>query len=140
MKVFFDTNIIVDVIEQREPFFTQSSQIFLMAASGAIEGLIGAGSITDLYYIVKQSLKDASLALNSITDILKFLTLVDTTAQSIWEATCLNFADFEDAVIAATAQREGVDYIITRNMKDFTDSPVKAVSPIEFLQQLPEKI
>ncbi|GHV09026.1 DNA-binding protein [Spirochaetia bacterium] len=136
MRVFFDTNVIVDIIEQRELFFKHSSAVFLMAVNGQIEGLIGAGSITDLYYITRRSLKDATLALNSIIDILKSLTLVDTTAQSIWEAMGLNFADFEDAVITVSAQREKVDYIITRNAKDFGTSPIPAISPDDFLNMM----
>jgi predicted nucleic acid-binding protein len=131
MRVFFDTNVIVDVIERREPFFNHSSAVFLMAVNGQIEGLIGAGSITDLYYITRRSLKDGILALNSIIDILKSLTLVDTTAQSIWEAMDLNFADFEDAVVTVSAQREQAAYIITRNAKDFGTSPIPAISPNE---------
>ncbi|GHV54684.1 hypothetical protein AGMMS49579_15760 [Spirochaetia bacterium] len=55
MRVFFDTNVIVDIIEQRELFFKHSSAVFLMAVNGQIEGLIGAGSITDLYYITRNA-------------------------------------------------------------------------------------
>jgi predicted nucleic acid-binding protein len=79
MKVFFDTNVIVDIIERCEPFFKHSFDVFLMAVNNRIEGPIGADSITDLYYITRRSLKDATSALNSIIDILKSLTLVDVT-------------------------------------------------------------
>jgi hypothetical protein len=65
--------------------------------------------------------------------MLKVVTLVDTKAVDIQEAICLNFSDFEDAVIAATALREGVSYIITRNTSDFIGSPVPAITPTEFL-------
>jgi predicted nucleic acid-binding protein len=67
--------------------------------------------------------------------LLKVVALVDTKAVDIQEAMKLGFADFEDAVLAATALREQADYIITGNVRDFSKSPVPAISPVAFLEQ-----
>ena len=52
MKVYFDTNIVIDILEKREPFFKDSYEVFLMAAERKIEGIISASAVTDIYYIV----------------------------------------------------------------------------------------
>jgi predicted nucleic acid-binding protein len=133
MKVYFDTNLLIDLLEQREPYFKYSRSVFLMAADGQLEGIIGASAITDVYYVVKKSLKDSNQALQAIIDLLETITLVDTTTQDIYAAAASPVSDFEDAVVAATAQRENAEYIITRNTDDFGASPIKAVTPEQFL-------
>jgi len=135
MKIMLDTNVILDIIEKREPFFSDSYQVFLKSAAGEYEAIIGASSVTDIYYIARKNCKDANQALSYIIDLLKITTSVDTKAVDIQEALKLNFNDFEDAVIAATASREGADYIITRNAGDFNNSPVPAMTPTDFLEK-----
>jgi predicted nucleic acid-binding protein len=70
--------------------------------------------------------------------ITNILNLVDTTGVDIKTAIASDFSDFEDAVLSATANREKADYIITRNSNDFANSPVKALSPEEFVEILME--
>ena len=133
MKVLLDTNILLDVVEKREPHFNNSYQVFMKSAQKEIEAIIGAGSITDIYYILKKNCKDSQQALALIIDILKIITPVDTKAIDIQEATRMGLSDFEDAVVTATAARERVDYIITRNTNDFSASPIPAMQPEDFL-------
>ncbi|MDR2588137.1 MAG: PIN domain-containing protein [Spirochaetales bacterium] len=135
MKALFDTNVIVDILGCRAPFFHNSNAVFLMAAAHKIEGIIAASSITDIYYLVRKNYQDSGKALTSILSTLDVLTPVDTTADNIHTAAKMGFADFEDAVIAAIADREDADYIITRNGKDFLESLVPALSPTEFLEE-----
>jgi predicted nucleic acid-binding protein len=137
MKVLLDTNVLLDVVEKREPFFSDSFEVFMKSARREIEAVIGAGSVTDIYYITRRNCKNAGQALGYIIDMLKVVTPVDTKAADLQEAIRLNFADFEDAVVAATAARENVDFIVTRNSGDFTKSPVPAISPADFLKQSP---
>ncbi|MDR0290499.1 MAG: PIN domain-containing protein [Treponema sp.] len=134
MKVLLDTNILLDVVEKREPHFSASFQVFMKSAKKEIEAIIGASSITDIYYITRRNCKNAEQAMGSIIDMLKIVTPVDTKATDIQEAIKLNFYDFEDGVVAATAARENADYLITRNTNDFTKSPVPAISPADFLK------
>jgi predicted nucleic acid-binding protein len=136
VKVYLDTNILIDILERREPFFQCSKNVFLLAAEGMIDGIIGASSITDVYYIVKKSRKDSIQALNAVIDLLETAMLVDTTVRDIYTAATSPIADFEDAVIAATSQREGADYIVTRNTDDFSTSLIPAITPEKFLELL----
>ncbi|GHU13982.1 DNA-binding protein [Spirochaetia bacterium] len=134
MKVLLDTNVLLDIVERREPYFSDSYQVFLKSAAGKIESIVGAGSVTDIYYVNRKNCKNTEQALNSIVDLLTVVDLVDTKASDIQDALCLGFSDFEDAVIAATASRENADYIITRNGDDFIKSVIPAISPAEFLK------
>jgi predicted nucleic acid-binding protein len=136
MKIILDTNVILDIVEKREPYFSDSYQIFLKSAERKFEAIIGANSITDIYYITRRNCKDSKQALSFIIDMLKVVTSVDTKAVDIQEAIRLNFSDFEDAVIAATASREGASYIITRNAGDFIKSTVPAMTPADFLKNV----
>ncbi len=135
MKVLFDTNILLDIVEKREPHFYNSYQVFMKSTRLEIEALVGASSITDIYYVIKKNCKDSDKALGLINDLIKIVNPVDTKAIDIQEAVKLNFSDFEDAVVAATALRENAEYIITRNETDFAKSPVPAISPTMFLQK-----
>jgi predicted nucleic acid-binding protein len=134
MRIILDTNVILDIVEKREPYFSDSYKIFLKSAAREFEAIIGASSVTDIYYITRRNCKDSKQALSFIIDMLKVVTFVDTKAIDIQEAIRLNFTDFEDAVIAATAAREGANYIITRNAGDFEKSPVPAMTPVDFLK------
>ena len=134
MKILLDTNVLLDVVEKREAYFLDSYEVFLKSARKEIEAIIGAGSVTDIYYIVNKNCKNAEYALKAIIDMLKIVSAVDTKASDINEAIKLGFPDFEDAVVAATALRENADYIITRNTVDYKKSPVPAISPKEFLK------
>jgi predicted nucleic acid-binding protein len=136
MKVYLDTNIIIDVLEHREPFVKNSSAVFLMASDRIIEGIICASAITDLYYIVRKSRKDPKAALAAVIDLFETLTVVDTTSKDIYSATVSVITDFEDAVTAVAAEREGAEYIITRNIDDFINSPVPAILPEDFRAML----
>jgi predicted nucleic acid-binding protein len=133
MKVLFDTNVILDYLMQREPFYRNSREVILLSAENKLDGIIGAGSIADIYYICKKEYQSTEKSLNLITDLLKLVTLVDTKAYDINNALAYNMPDFEDAIIAAAALREKADYIMTRNAKDYSKSPVPAITPDEFL-------
>ena len=133
MKLYFDTNIIIDILKHREPFFENSNKVFMLAAEDKIEGIVGTSAITDIYYLIRKQYADTETAVKFIFDILEIIKPVDTLVDDVFSAIELGFTDFEDAVIAAIAQREKADYIITRNTKDYSKSPVPAIAPNDFL-------
>jgi predicted nucleic acid-binding protein len=139
MTVLFDTNVLIDISDHREPFYEKSLEAFTLAVNGLIKGLVSAGTITDIYYIIRKSRQSKEQALKSVITITNILNLADTTGLDIKTAIVSNFLDFEDAVLSATASREKADYIITRNSIDFVHSPVKALSPEEFVEILMAK-
>ena len=135
MKVLLDTNVLLDVVEKREPYFSASFQVFMKSATKEIEAVIGASSVTDIYYIARRNCKDAKKALDYIIDLFNVVNVVDTKAVDIQNAIKLGFPDYEDAVVAATAMRENARYIITRNTSDYRNIPVLAISPVDFLKK-----
>ncbi|MDR0434333.1 MAG: PIN domain-containing protein [Gracilibacteraceae bacterium] len=135
MRVVLDTNIIVDVLERREDFFDDSYAILKFAAEDKLDACTPAGSIADIYYILRKSRKSSAAAQNAIATLIQLVRVCDTAATDIADALTLGIADFEDAILAATARREKAEYIITRNERDFDRSPVPAASPSDFVAQ-----
>jgi predicted nucleic acid-binding protein len=132
MTVYFDTNVIVDILLKREPFFKASFEALSKIANKSAKGIIGTSAITDIYYIINKEMKDNEKSLNSIFNILKILSLVSVIPQDIFAAKKLNMPDFEDSVVSAMANRQNADYIITRNIDDFKNSPIIAITPNDF--------
>jgi predicted nucleic acid-binding protein len=133
VRAVLDTNIIVDVLERREGFFDDSYAVVKLAAEGKLDACIPAGGIADVYYIIRKSGKSPVAARDAIAALLQLVRVCDTAAADVAAALVLGIADFEDAILAATARREKAEYIITRNERDFGQSPVPAMSPSDFV-------
>jgi predicted nucleic acid-binding protein len=136
MKVLFDTNIVIDILKRREPFYENSNRVLMLIINEKIEGIIGTSAITDIYYLTKKQYADTKTAVDIIFDILEIIKPVDTLTSDVFSAAKLGFDDFEDAVVASIAMREKADYIITRNTKDFSKSPVPVITPDAFLAMM----
>jgi predicted nucleic acid-binding protein len=89
--------------------------------------------VNETILLIRKQYADTETAVKFIFDILEIIKPVDTLVNDIFSAAELGFSDFEDAVVAAIAQREKADYIITRNTKDYSKSPVPAIAPEGFL-------
>ena len=135
MKVLIDTNIILDVLEKREPFFEDSYRIIQLGLEGDIDTIMSAGAVTDVYYLIRQFLKDPVKARESIFVLSNFIKICSSASDDITKALVLFIPDFEDAVLAVIAKREKADFIITRNEEDFVNSPVPAKTPALFLRE-----
>jgi predicted nucleic acid-binding protein len=136
MILLFDTNVILDIIESREPFFQSSFAAVKQTASAQYKCLFSASSVKDIFYLVKRHTKSTKTATAAIAQLSTLVDICDTSASDIQNALTLNMADFEDAVLASTALRENTDYIITRNTKDFSNSPVPVISSDDFISML----
>jgi predicted nucleic acid-binding protein len=135
MKILLDTNVVMDIIEKREPFYKDSIAVLKQISSMNVECYFSASSAKDIFYLVKRHTGNINQAKNAIVLISNFAIFCDTTGQDIQEALLSNIIDFEDAVLVASAIRDNLDFVITRNVKDFTDSIVPAITPAEFLKQ-----
>ena len=132
MKVLFNTNILLDVFQQRPDFFISSSKLMNMAERGKINGCISAISFNNCFYILKKYCgnEKARQTLSMIRDIFEVVAL---NSQIINQSIDCDISDFEDAIQYFSAIHADVDYIITRNKKDFRKSTIPALSPEEFL-------
>lgn len=134
MKVMIDTNVVLDVLLQREPFFQASYEVMKLSALEKLDGFVSASAATDIYYLLRRSLRDDALAKDGMEKLLQLVGIADALGEDIYAAVASNMNDFEDALVSSIAERCQMSYIITRNIKDFEESPIKAITPEEFLR------
>lgn len=133
MKLLIDTNIILDFLQKRKPYYEDASAIFQLSVDNEVIECVTASSITDIYYLVNKEFKDAKKTKERIQDLLELITILDVTNQDIQDAIRSEWKDFEDSLQYIVALHNSVDAIITRNTKDFSESSIPIYSPKEFL-------
>ena len=134
MRALLDTCVILDALENRKPFDEDAQQIILLIAGNMMEGYISATSITDIYYLYRKFTHDSVLARQSIQKLLSFMKIADITESDCLGAVFSGTQDLEDEVQMEMAKRMSLDYIITRNIKDYQGSSVPAILPSDFLK------
>lgn len=133
MTIMIDTNVILDVLMEREPFFTGSYSALKKALEEDAVCLVSATAVTDIFYLLQKGLKNKAKALEQMERLLQIITVTDTLAIDIRMALSSAVSDFEDAVVTTVAERNGADYILTRDAKHFRESAVGAITPEKFL-------
>jgi predicted nucleic acid-binding protein len=133
MRVLFDTNVILDVVLERVPFYQSSALALSKASSPRLSGLVSVHAIPTIAYIVRRTrtAKDVRRILESL---LSGLGVAAVTEAGIRRALISRLADFEDAVTLAAAEECQANYIVTRNTRDFARSSVRAILPEIFLE------
>lgn len=137
IKVFFDTNIMIDVIGRREQFCQPSLQIMSLADRGLIRVHVSALSYATASFILGRDNKE----LDIFREFSKFMKITTTTLVdylTIEHSVESKFKDFDDAMQYFSAKHEGIDYIITRNKKDFIAADIPVFEPQEFIDYLLE--
>lgn len=133
MNVLIDTNVILDAVAKRLPFNDNAEKIFYLVAEEKFTASITANSVTDIYYLIRKHLKSSKEAKLVLLKLFSLFQIVDVTGADCEKALELNISDYEDALVVTCAQRSKMDYIITRNMKDFTNSPIPSIAPENFI-------
>jgi len=131
-KAFFDLNIILDVLQNREPFYEASAQLLAYAETGKIHGFIAPHSLTTLFYLISKD-QSAAKAGATITNLLQFLSVAKIDQTTIEQAMSLAYRDFEDAVQMIAAVQCKADYFLTRNPKDFQPPMLTVIQPSEMI-------
>lgn len=135
MLVLIDTNVILDVLEKREPFYESSNDVLSLCASKKIEGCIALHTVSNIFYILRKNYS-AENRRHLILGILKFLKVTNVSHENVRRAVERNdFPDFEDCLQDECATQNHADYIITRNTDDFSNSNIPAITPSDFLKQ-----
>lgn len=133
MRILVDTNIIIDALTGREPFREAAEQVFLIAANRTEDMYITASSVTDIYYLVRKHLHSTEQAKNVMSKLFELFYILDVTSGDCMDALASEIKDYEDAVVACCAYRSQMDYIVTRNIKDYAASKVQAILSGEFI-------
>lgn len=132
MVILVDTNVIIDFLATREPFFEASSKVIAKCASGELTGYIAFHSIPNLWYILRKIPED--MRRKWLIDVCEFLTVAGVNHDEVLRAIRMTkFKDFEDCLQDRCAKNVGAKYIVTRNAADFSNSEVPAISPEDFL-------
>lgn len=134
MKVWIDTNIILDVLCNRNTFAETSKKIWKLCEVHIIDGYVSSLSILNIVYIMRKELTQKK-TIEIIDQLAMVFTIVDLKAKDITSATLLPISDYEDAVQVAGASRTKSQYIVTRNIKDYENSQILALTPDEFLKK-----
>ena len=135
MKVLIDTNIILDVLCKRPAFYEDSAKIFKLCEVKKISGVISALSIPNIMYILRKEL-DADKTREILDILMLIFSVADLKADDLKKAAGMRFKDYEDAIQSACATRIKANYIVTRNIKDFSESKVTAIKPAELLDRI----
>ncbi len=136
MLVLFDTNIILDVLEKRLPFYDSSKSVLESCVSGNVAGYIALHSISNIFYILRKhySAADRRALLLNILDLLQ---VAGTDHESVRNALQReDFSDFEDCLQDECAKQIHADYIVTRNTNDFSTSDIPVIIPDDLLKIL----
>ena len=132
MKIFLDTNVILDVLTKREPFYIDSSKILTFVNEKIVSGYISAITVNNVYYILRK-LKDKDTAKNFIKEILESFETIPLTKDILTQANKISTRDFEDGIQYFSALGYGCDFLITRNDKDYPSLGIRIMTPTEFI-------
>ena len=135
MRVFLDTNILLDIVEQRLPFYTASQAALDECDRRGFEIFVAWHGLATVFYITAKKRGEA-YALEMIRDLLTWATVATVGQDEAPEALGYGITDYEDALIAAAASVSGVDWLITRDEAGFLKGPVAPITPGDFLQKL----
>ena len=135
MVLLIDANIILDVLLNRPDYVKDSAMIWKLCETEQMKGYVSTLTFANLVYIMRKQLDP-----EKIEDVFHKLNLIfefaDFSVSDLTHASELNWKDFEDAVQSVTAERIHADYIITRNVRDFSKSRVMAFTPPELLARI----
>lgn len=135
MTLLIDANIVLDVLQNRENFVKESAMIWKLCETEQAKGYISTLSFANIMYILRKELTS-----DKIEEVYHKLCLIfefaDFSSSILSKVVEMNWKDFEDAVQSATAEQIHADYIITRNVRDFTRSKVVAFTPTELLMRI----
>lgn len=134
MKLLIDTNVVLDVLLRREPFFRTAAEVLSLTQRDEVREYVSASAITDIYYIANKQMKDR----DAVRDLLKRLLMVVSVAavseREIQNALNLAWGDFEDSVQYSVALMNEMDGIVTRNPSDYQAANMRIWLPEQALE------
>ncbi len=135
MRLLIDTNILLDVLQKRQGHYMPSYAVWKICEKGFTEGYISSLSFANIVYTMRKQLRYDEID-KLLWNLKNAFYFADLTLYDFEAAANMKWRDFEDAVQTSTASRIHADYIITRNTKDYQDSPIPAVTPEEYFTNI----
>jgi hypothetical protein len=135
-SIFLDTNIIVDLIADRPPFSKYAIELFSLAELNKIKLYTSSHSLATTHYLLKKYIEEKELRV-ILHNLLEFITIISVDLDVLRKSLNSNHKDFEDAIqIYCASTVNGMEYIVTRNIKDFKNSEIPAFLPNEIVAKL----
>ena len=135
MRLYLDTNVILDLILNRSPFFDDIARIITLYEMGECELFTSSVSIVNCNYILGKNI-DRKQVIDNLKILRSFCSILTVSELEIDKSLNSNFKDFEDAVQYFTCIKNDCNFIITRDIKDFKNSEIPAITPAEFLASM----
>jgi predicted nucleic acid-binding protein len=135
MKALIDTNILLDVIQERKPFDAPATQVWNLVEQRHLDGFVSAISFNNIFFVARKQ-SGRQVAMDAVRVVRRTFRLVPTDESVIDHAITSQVVDFEDAIQVAAAIAAQVECIITRNVRDFAASGIPAYTAEEFLALL----
>ena len=133
-KLFIDSDVVIDFFTDREPHVNPASELFELSEQGNVKLFLSAISINNIYYIVRRFLGHKK-TLEVIEILTEMTEIIGTTKKEIIQALNNNFTDYEDSIQYSSALTiKDLDAIITRNIKDYRNSSIAVMTPLNFLK------
>lgn len=140
MRVLIDTNVIIDVLQNRQPWCDAGKEIFLAIANKRTIGCVTAKQIADIHYFSRKQFKEQEnvdkKCREVVTKLMALFELLDTLGIDCQDAIAYENNDYEDAIMISTAIRSGVDGIVTRDLSHYKSSPIPVYTAEEFVKKL----
>jgi predicted nucleic acid-binding protein len=134
-RLLIDTNVVLDVLMDRQPHVAASAAVFAAIEAGSAEGFLAAHAVTTIHYLISRQLKEPD-AKQALATLLKLFAVAPVDGSVLQRAMQSSGADFEDSVTAAAAQASGCHLIVTRHPKGFRRAPLPALTPAQALMLL----
>ena len=131
-QALVDTNVVLDVLLDRQPHAQASTAVWAAIETGLSKGFLASHAITTIHYLVRKE-RGAVSARRIVSAILQVFDVATVNGPVIQDALRLSLPDFEDSVTAAAARLAGCDFIVTRDAKGFLRSPIRPLTPEAFL-------
>lgn len=132
--MMIDTNIFLDVLLKREPFYFASKSVLKLCEEKKVQGFLSASAVTDIFYLVRKYLHSVEGAYQAIGSVLDIVKVLSVTNEEVLTAYVQRADDFEDCLLATCAKANQCEAIVTRNKKDFLDFEITLFSPEEVLE------
>lgn len=135
MRILVDTDVNLDFVLARQPFFIEAKEVFDAIAQNKVEAYIPNLTAINIYYFGRKE-KGRDYTLKELEKLLQIVKICPVNLNILQAAINSPITDYEDAVQHECALAENLDAIVTRNTKDYKNSSIKVYSPTEFLQIL----
>ena len=134
MRVLIDTNVILDVLLKRSPFYEAAIEVLKLSVREDIQEFVSASAITDIYYIAYKNMRDKAVVRELLKKLLLIVSVAGVSEEEIQKALELGWKDFEDSVQYSVALLNEMNGLITRNVKDYSSSEIQVWEPNQVLE------